>query len=120
LGKRVLIVDDSFGDRILLRDYLMSFGYSVAGEMRNGEGYLEKYRDLKPDLVIVDAAMPGMDGISVIRGLVREDQDANVLICVSNGQRALAVEAMGAGAKDFITKPIDPRRLRKVLQSTIG
>jgi two-component system chemotaxis response regulator CheY len=120
LSKRVLIVDDSFGDRMVLRDYLLSFGYHVAGEARGGEESIEKFQSLKPDLVLLDAAMPDMDGVSVVRELRRKDHEASVLICVSRGQRSLAMEALGAGAKDFITKPIDPRRLRKAVQKLIG
>lgn len=120
MSKRVLIVDDSFGDRMVLRDYLLSFGYHVAGEARGGEESIEKFQSLKPDLVLLDVAMPDMDGVSVVRELRRKDHEANVLICVSRGQRALAIEALGAGARDFITKPIDPRRLRRTVQRLIG
>jgi two-component system chemotaxis response regulator CheY len=115
LSKRVLIADDSFGDRMILRDYLMSFGYRVVGEAKRGRESVEKFRELKPDLVVLDAAMPDMDGVSVVRELLREEHEAIILVCVANGQRALAVEALGAGARDFITKPIDSRRLRRVL-----
>ena len=103
---------------MILRDYLMSFGYHVVGEAKRGRESLEKFRILKPDLVVLDAAMPDMDGVSVVRELVREDHPAVILICVANGQHALAVEALGAGASDFIIKPIDPRRLRRVLHQT--
>ena len=120
LSKRVLIVDDSFGDRMVLRDYLMSFGYHVAGEARGGEESIKKFQSLRPDLVVLDAAMPDMDGVSVVRELRRQDHDVKVLICVSRGQRALAIEALGAGARDFITKPFDPRRLHKAVQKLIG
>jgi two-component system, chemotaxis family, chemotaxis protein CheY len=115
LSKRVLIADDGYGDRLVLRDYCMAFGYHVVGEARTGRESLEKFKTLKPDIVLVDAAMPDMDGVSVVRGLLKEDGEASILICVAKGQRSLAVEALTAGAKDFITKPIDPRRLRRSL-----
>ncbi len=100
---------------MVLRDYLMSFGYQVVGEAKGGRQSIEMFRNLKPDMMVLDAAMPDMDGISVIRELIHEDQDAVILICVARGQRALAVEALGAGARDFITKPFDLRHLRRVL-----
>lgn len=120
LSKRILVVDDAFGDRMVLRDYLLSFGYQIAGEAKCGRESLEKYRDLKPDLVLLDAAMPDMDGVSVVRELLRQDGEANILICVSRGQRALAIEAVHAGASDFVTKPISPRRLKKAIHGLIG
>lgn len=103
-----------------LRDYLMSFGYHVVGEAKEGRESVEKYKELQPDLVLLDGKLPDMDGVAVMRELIREDLDVNVLMCVSRGQRALAVEALNVGAKDFVTKPLDPRRLRKVIQSIIG
>ena len=105
---------------MVLREFLQSFGYHIAGEAKEGRESLEKYRDLKPDLVLLDARLPDMDSVAVVRELLHEYLDVNVLVCVTRGQRALAVEALQAGAKDFITKPIDPRRLLKAVQSLIG
>ena len=105
---------------MVLRDFLLSFGYHIVGEAREGRESLEKYRNLKPDLVLLDGRMPDMDGVAIVREVLREDLDAKVLLCVSRGQRALAVEALQAGAKDFITKPINPKRLLKMVQSLIG
>jgi len=119
LGKRALIVDDSFGDRLVLRDALVSFGWHVVGEAKNFQESLEKYRVLKPDLVLMDAAIPDVDGVSAVLWLLREDNEANILMCVTRGQRTLALEAIQAGAKDFVTKPINPRQLRRVIQSLV-
>ena len=119
MGKRALIVDDSFGDRLLMRDALASFGWHVVGEAKNFQESLEKYRVLKPDLVLMDAAIPDVDGVSAVLRLLREDGEANILMCVTRGQRVLAMEAIQAGAKDFITKPINPRQLRRVIQSLL-
>ena len=115
-----MIVDNSFGDRMVLRDYLTSFGYHVVGEAKNIRESLEKYDKLKPDLVLMDAAIPDVDGVSAVMQLLRYDRDATVLVCVTRGQRALAMEAIQAGAKDFITKPINERSLHKVVRSLIG
>lgn len=115
MSKRVLVVNDSFADRMILRDLLASLGYSVVGEAKDGQESLDKYKELQPDLVIVDVAMRDMDGPSTVRELTRIDPNAVILMCASQGQRALAMESLQAGAKDFITKPINPRRLLKIL-----
>ena len=120
MGKRILIVEDGFGDRMVLRAFLASFGYQVVGEAKNIQESLEKYRKLRPDLVLMDAAIPDVDGVSAVMQLLREDHAVNVLVCVSRGQRVLAMEAIQAGAKDFVTKPINPRSLRKAVQRLIG
>lgn len=113
-------MDDSYGDRLVLRDYLFSFGYSIVGEAKDIEGFLEKYRTLKPDLVVMDAAIPDVDGVSAVMRLLREDSQAVILISVTRGQRVLAMEAIQAGAKDFVTKPFNPRSLHKTIRSLIG
>ena len=120
MGKRILVVEDSFGDRMVLRDYLVSFGYSIVGEAKNIDESLEKYRKLQPDLVLMDAAIPDSDAVSGMMKLFRVDPDVNVLVCVSRGQRMLAMEAIAAGAKDFVTKPFNPRSLHKALKSVMG
>ena len=120
MGKRIFIVNDGLGDRMTLRDVLISLGYQVAGEAKNGRESLEKYGSLKPDLVILDATMRDMDGVCVVRELLQQDLDANILICAGHGQRSLAMEAVQAGARDFITKPISPRRLHKAVRRLIG
>ncbi len=119
LSKRVLVVNDSFADRMMLRDLLISLGYSVVGEAKDGRESLEKYKELKPDLVIVDVAMRDMDGPSTVRELTLIDPDATILMCASHGQRALAMESLQAGAKDFIIKPINPRRFMKTLMDLL-
>lgn len=119
MGKSVLIVDNSFGSRLALREHLVSFGYHVVGEARSIQESIEKYRHLKPDLVLMDAGIPDADGVAGVTRLLQEDGEANVLFCVSRGQRALAVEAIWAGARDFITKPVNPRRLCRIIQALI-
>lgn len=119
MGKRILIVDDSYGDRLVLRDALISLGYQVVGEAKNIEESLEKYRNLRPDAVILDAAIPDDDGVSAVKKLLRLDLNANVLMSVSRGQRTLAMEAIQVGAKDFITKPVNTRQLMRALRHVL-
>lgn len=115
-SKRVLLVDDSFGDRLVMTDVFMSAGCRVIGEAKNFEDSLDKIRNLKPDLVVIDAAIPSIDGVSAVIRILRQDPDACILISASRGQRMLALEGVAAGAKDFITKPVNLRQLRRTLQ----
>jgi len=116
LGKRILIGAYGFGDRMVLRDLLASLGFHVVGEAKDGREVAEKYQDLKPDLVVVELPMPDMDGVATVRQIKYQDPDAAVLICAGRGQRVLATEALQAGAKDLVLKPIQPRRLLKAIQ----
>lgn len=120
MAKRILIVDDGYGDRLVISSFLQSFGYQVVGQARNTDESIEKYRMLKPDLVIMDVTIPDVDSISAINRLMQVDHTVNVIVSVSHGQRVLAMEAMRAGAKDFVTKPINPRALHRVIKLTIG
>jgi len=115
-SKRVLLVDDSYGDRLVMRDTFASAGCSVVGEAKNFEDSLDKIRKLKPDIIVMDAAIPSTDGVSAVIRIMREDPDACVLIAATRGQRMLAMEGVAAGAKDFITKPVNLRQLRRTLQ----
>lgn len=120
MAKRVLIVEDSFGDRLILKDHLYSLGYSIAGEAKSIDESVEMYDKVRPDLVILDAVVPETDGISAIYKLLQLDMDACIILCVTRGQRGLAMEAMTAGAKDFVTKPINPRALQRAIRNAVG
>ena len=116
MARRVLLVEDSFGDRLLMRDVLMEAGCHVVGEAKSFEEMMEKYPNLRPDIVMIDAAIPSNDGVSAVIKLLHKDADATVLIAATRGQRMLAMEGLRAGAKDFVTKPLNVRQLRRVLQ----
>jgi two-component system chemotaxis response regulator CheY len=120
MGKRVLIVEHSFGDRMILRDSVASLGYKVVGEAKSIRESLEKYDQLKPDLVLLDAAIPDIDGASATMQLLRLDGNANILIFATRGQRALAMESLQMGAKDFIVKPFTSRVLHRTIRMLIG
>ena len=117
MSKRVLIVQPKFGDRLILRDHLASIGCNIVGEAKTTDEAVEKYDRLRPDFVIVDAVVPEVDGVAATAHLVRLDMEAKILICVSRGQQSLAIQALSAGAKDFVIKPINLRQLNKAIQS---
>lgn len=121
MGAKILVVDDAQFMRMMLKNILSGAGYEVVGEGENGVQAIEKYKDLKPDMVIMDMIMPEMGGIDAVREIVKLDPAAKVLMCSAMGQQALVVEAIQVGARDFIVKPFQPagvlEAVAKALQS---
>ncbi|MDD2585247.1 MAG: response regulator [Syntrophomonadaceae bacterium] len=111
MGKKVLIVDDAAFMRMMIKDILSKNGYDVVGEAENGMVAVEKYRDLKPDLVTMDITMPEMDGIAAVKEIRSFDSSARIIMCSAMGQQAMVIDAIQAGAKDFIVKPFQPERV---------
>ena len=95
-------------------------GFEIVGEAETGSQAVEKYRQLKPDLVTMDIVMPDMGGIDAVREIVKQDPDAKILMCSAMGQQALVVEAIQAGAKDFVVKPFQPSRVLEAVQRVLG
>jgi two-component system chemotaxis response regulator CheY len=104
----------------MITDILTQAGYEVIGEAESGAQAVEKYRALKPDLVTMDIVMPDMSGIDAVREICREDPGARVLMCSAMGQQALVVEAIQAGAKDFVVKPFQPSRVLEAVQRLLS
>jgi two-component system chemotaxis response regulator CheY len=120
VGQRVLVCDDAIFMRTMIGDILTSAGYEVIGEAETGLQAIERYRDLRPDLVTMDIVMPDMGGIDAVREIVKEDPNAKILMCSAMGQQALVVEAIQAGAKDFVVKPFQPSRVLEAVQRVLG
>jgi two-component system chemotaxis response regulator CheY len=118
---RVLIVDDAAFMRMMLRNILIKGGHDVVGEAENGLVATEKYVSLKPDFVTMDITMPVMEGIEALRKIKASDPKAKVIMCSAMGQQGMIVEAVQAGASDFIVKPFQEERvldsIRKMLNS---
>lgn len=120
---RVLIVDDALFMRKILRDILVKEGIEVCGEAENGKEAIEKFRELKPDLVTMDIVMPKMeeiDGIGAVREIMKIDPQAKIIMVSAMGQHSLVVEAIQAGAKDFVTKPFQPSRVIEAIRRVLG
>lgn len=111
MTKRVLVVDDAMFMRIKLKDILEKNGYEVVEEAENGEEAVEKYKIEKPDLVTMDITMPGMDGVTALKEIKKIDPDAKVIMCSAMGQQSMVMDAIQAGALDFIVKPFDTERV---------
>ncbi|EAX48538.1 response regulator receiver protein [Thermosinus carboxydivorans Nor1] len=105
MGAKVLIVDDAAFMRMVLKNILTNNGFEVAGEAENGKEAVIKYTELKPDLVTMDITMPEMDGITAVKEIKKLDPQAKIIMCSAMGQQAMVIEAIKAGASDFIVKP---------------
>ncbi|MCR4401023.1 MAG: response regulator [Syntrophomonadaceae bacterium] len=120
MSKRVLVVDDAAFMRMMIKDILTKNGYKVVGEAENGQVAVEKFRELKPDLVTMDITMPEMDGIAAVREIKALDPEARIIMCSAMGQQAMVIDAIQAGAKDFIVKPFQPERVLEAVAKAIG
>lgn len=120
VAQRILLVDDASFMRMMLKNILVGAGYEVAGEAENGSKAVEQFKTLKPDLVIMDIIMPEMGGIDAVREIVKAHPTAKILMCSSMGQQSLVVEAIQAGAKDFIVKPFQPSNVLEAVKKVLG
>jgi two-component system, chemotaxis family, chemotaxis protein CheY len=120
VGHRVLVCDDAIFMRTMISDILTGAGYEVVGEAETGVQAIQRYKELKPDLVTMDIVMPDMGGIDAVREIVKDDANAKILMCSAMGQQALVVEAIQAGAKDFVVKPFQPSRVLEAVQRVLG
>jgi two-component system chemotaxis response regulator CheY len=115
-----LITDDTAFMRMTLKNILEKNGYQVVGEAEDGQVAVDKYLELRPDLVTMDITMPRMDGITAIKKIIEADPEAKIVVCSAMGQKALVIEALSAGAKDFIVKPFQAERIINAVQKVIG
>lgn len=117
---RVLIVDDAKFMRMTLSNILIKADHNIVGEAENGRQAVEMYREHQPDLVTMDITMPEMSGLEAVKEIRKEFPNAIIIMCSAMGQQKMVVEAIEAGAKDFIVKPFDELRvtdaIRRVLQ----
>ncbi|MCQ2507061.1 MAG: response regulator [Lachnospiraceae bacterium] len=120
MAKSVLICDDAAFMRMMIRDILTKNGYVVAGEAENGAIAVEKYLETNPDLVMMDITMPEKNGIDALKDIKAKNPGANVIMCSAMGQQAMVIEAIQAGAKDFIVKPFQQDRVLEAVRKAIG
>jgi two-component system chemotaxis response regulator CheY len=117
---KFLIVDDAAFMRNMLKDILVKEGHEVIGEAGSGDEAVLKYEQLRPDIVTMDIVMPGMDGLEAVRGIMKTDPNAKIIMCSALGQQQMVIDALQAGAKEYIVKPFQPliivETLKKVLR----
>ena len=120
MAKNILICDDAAFMRMMIKDILTKNGYNIAGEAENGAKAVEKYAELKPDLVLMDITMPEMDGLEALKKIKASDPNASVIMCSAMGQQAMVIESIQSGAKDFIVKPFQADRVIEAVQKVVG
>ena len=115
-----LIVDDAAFMRMMIKEILTKNGYEVVGEASDGFQAIEKYKEVQPDLVTMDITMPEMDGITALKEIRKIDPNAKIIMCSAMGQQAMVIDAIQAGAKDFIVKPFQPERVLEAINKTLS
>lgn len=120
MSKRVLVVDDAAFMRMMIRDILTKNGYEVVGEAENGVVAIKLYKELNPDIVTMDITMPEMDGIAAVKAIKEIDPNAKIIMCSAMGQQLMVMEAIQAGARDFIVKPFQQERVVQALEKAIA
>ncbi len=121
MGKtRVLIVDDAIFMRNMIKDIFADEQFDIVGEAANGVEAVEKYRELGPDLVTMDIVMPFKSGIEATKEILAVDKNALIIMCSALGQESLVMEAIEAGAADFVVKPFKPEDVHRVVQKVLA
>ena len=115
MSKRILVVDDAAFMRMMIKNILSKNGYEIVGEAENGQVAIDLYKKLKPDLVTMDITMPEMNGIEGVKAIRAFAPEANIIMCSAMGQQAMVMEAIQAGAKDFIVKPFQQDRILQAI-----
>jgi two-component system chemotaxis response regulator CheY len=113
MAGKILVVDDAAFMRMMLKKILASTGFEIVEAVDGSDG-ISKYKELKPNMVLLDIVMPNIDGIECLKQIMAFDKNARVVMCSSIGQQAIVTDAINIGARDFIVKPFDAA---KVLES---
>ena len=117
---RVLVVDDAAFMRKMVKDALTKGGHEVVGEAGNGVEAIERYRELKPDLMTLDITMPEKDGLTALKDIMELDPNAKVVMCSALGQESKVLESIKLGAKDFVVKPFQADRVIDAVGKALG
>ena len=120
MSVRVLLVDDAQVVRLMLKRIFVEAGYEIVGEAISGTEAVQKYRELMPDLVMMDITMPEMKGIEAVKEIMSMDSSAKIIMCSSIGSKSKVIEAVEAGAKNYILKPFDAQKVLDVVSVVLG
>lgn len=116
----IMIVDDAAFMRMMIRDILTKNGFEVTGEAENGAVAVETFSTVKPELIIMDITMPEMDGIEALKKIKAIDPSVKVIMCSAMGQQAMVIDAIQAGARDFVVKPFQPDRVIEAVKKALN
>ncbi|MEE1130442.1 MAG: response regulator [Caryophanon sp.] len=115
----VLVVDDAMFMRVTISNMMEKWGYDVVAQAANGQEAIAKFEECEPDVVTMDVTMPIMNGIDAVKTIMERNPDAKIVMITALGQQKLIKQALAYGAKDFITKPFDPARLKEVIDNVL-
>ncbi len=119
--KRIMIVDDSMFMRMIIKNMISQDSeYEVVAEASNGSEAVQRYEEFCPDLVTMDITMPEMDGVTALKEILSLDPGAKVIMVSAMGQQSLLVQAIAAGAADFIVKPFDKQRIQDAFEHVLN
>ncbi|MDY6911141.1 MAG: response regulator [Chloroflexota bacterium] len=116
---KIMVVDDAPFMRMRAVKLLKENGHECI-EAGNGVEAIERYKAEKPDAVMMDITMPDMDGLEALKALKQIDSNVRITMVTAMGQQSIVMEAIKAGAKDFIVKPFDPNRVMGALEKMLG
>ncbi|MEA5143059.1 MAG: response regulator [Oscillibacter sp.] len=117
---KIMVVDDAAFMRKVIKDILAKSGYSDVHEAVDGADAVEKFKELHPDLILMDITMPNMDGLEALKTIRAMDGGANIVMCSAMGQESIVIDAVKSGAKDFIVKPFKADRVLKTVSAIVG
>lgn len=120
MAHKILIVDDAAFMRMMIKDILSKNGFDVVGEAADGLQAIEKFKETQPDLVTMDITMPEMDGITALKEIKQINPSAKVIMCSAMGQQAMVIDAIQAGARDFIVKPFQADRVLEAINKALS
>ena len=116
---RIMAVDDSLITHKKLENILQGLGHEVVHQCHTGEQAVEDYRQHEPDIVTMDITMPDMDGITATQKIIAKHPEALIIMVTSQGQEQMVMQAIEAGAKGYVLKPIHSEHLNKVINNVI-
>lgn len=120
MAHKILIVDDAAFMRMMIKDILSKNGFEIVGEAADGVQAIEKFKETQPDLVTMDITMPEMDGITALKEIKKINPSAKVIMCSAMGQQAMVIDAIQAGARDFIVKPFQADRVLEAINKALS
>ncbi|MCR5886499.1 response regulator [Hymenobacter sp. J193] len=119
MKNRILIVDDSFYMRTMLKNMLTDAGYEVVGEAANGQQALEMATATRPDLITLDVILPDNTGLDVLKGIRQEQPEVRIVMCSAVGQEVIVNEALESGAVAYIVKPFSEEKVLEIVSTAL-
>jgi two-component system chemotaxis response regulator CheY len=116
----VLVVDDAAFMRKMVTDALSGGGHEIVGEAANGDEAVQRFQELRPDVMTLDITMPEKDGLTALREIIAVDPGAKVVMCSALGQESKVLESIKLGAKDFVVKPFQADRVLSAIEKALG